>query len=353
MRTLLPRSDAGFTLVELLVAACIAIVLGAVTCWLVVEARTMIDMSREKVDVEGRCRVGVEAIARAMREAGAGVDRGASIGPLRRWLPAVWPGRSDRTAPSTAITIVRALSTAVPATLSADAPDGTPTLAFERDSSCTLPCGFHDGMTIVVFDGRGDFDFFALVSTDGATATVRRLNGGTHAAYRRGVPAIPVELRTYYWRDVGRELRADDGDRGDFPVVNEVVGMAFEYFGDPLPPTAPRPPAGDENCLYDSSGAPRPALQSLPTSGGTFAPLDAALFADGPWCGTGTSPFDADLLRIRSVRLVLRLQASDAAFRGRDTRWFRNPGTASDPARFVKDVVIQTTISPRNLGSWR
>jgi hypothetical protein len=81
-------------------------------------------------------------------------------------------------------------------------------------------------------------------------------------------------------------------------------------------------------------------------------PLDPALFEDGPWCGAGMEPFDADLLRIRIITVTLRLQAGNPAFRGTDARWFHSPGTAIDSSRFVKDLTIQTTITPRNLASW-
>ena len=353
MRPHCTRLEAGFTLIELLVAASIATLLGAVTCWLVVHARTTIDVSRERVDVQQRSRVALEAVARAIRDAGAGAEREPAIGSLIQWMPPVWPGRADGSAPSDAITTVRVLTTAHPAMLAADAPQDTTALAFERSSGCTLPCGFSDDTTVVVVDGTGDFDFFALTTTDGVTAIVRRLNGGTDASYGRGAAVLAIELKTYYWQEASREIRADDGDRGDFPVVNDVVGIGFEYFGDPSPPGTPRPVPGEENCLYDSSGALRSTLPTLARAGGTLAPLSGTLFGDGPWCGTGGSPFDADLLRIRGVRIRLRLQAANAAYRGADTRWFLNPGNASDPSRFVKDVVIQTTITPRNLGGWR
>jgi hypothetical protein len=31
------------------------------------------------------------------------------------------------------------------------------------------------------------------------------------------------------------------------------------------------------------------------------------MFQDGPWCGSGDNEFDADLLRIRKVRVTLRM----------------------------------------------
>ena len=285
--------EAGYTLVELLVAAAVLLLLTALTCLVLIEAKTMMEVSGERADVQQRARAGMEGILSAIRDAGAGSDRGARAGPLIRWMPPVWPGRNDRAVSTTGLTIVRVLHGVAPAALALDAPAGTATLDFDR-GGCPLPCGFADGMNVIVLDGRGDF-----------------------------------------------------------PAINDIVRLSFEYLGDPFPPLHPRPPEGEENCLYDSFGTPRIGMPVLPPAGATLAPLDVSLFEDGPWCGSGAEPFDADLLRIRSVRVSLRAQASNAAYRGPAPGLFQNPGTAAEAARQVKDVVLQTTVTPRNLGGWR
>ena len=340
-------------MIELIVASALLILLSALTCSVLLDARTAIDVSGEKADLQQRARAGLEAIAFAVRDAGAGSERLAHAGPLIRWLPPIWPGRRDRTDPNRALTTMHVLPHVLPATLAFDVPADATALDFERTGGCTLPCGFFDRMTVLVLDGQGNFDLFLLLTTDGAFATVRRLTGGTSSSYSRGVTVLPVELRTTYWNAAARELRIDDGDRSDFPVVNEVVDLSFEYFGDPLPPAEPRPPPGVENCLYDSAGAPRPGLQALERAGGTMSLLSPAIFEDGPWCGSGSEPFDADLLRIRSLRLILKLQAGNPLYRGVDSRFFVNPGMATDPSRTVRDFVIDTSFTPRNLGGWR
>lgn len=346
------QEQAGYTLVELLVSAAVLLLLTALTCVVLVEAKTAMEVSGERADVQQRARAGIESMVSAIRAAGAGPDSGIRAGPLIRWLPPVWAGRSDRTQPLTAITVLRILPDVLPATLATDAPAGTATLDFDR-GGCGLPCGFTDGMKVIVLDARGDFDVFVLVDTDGGSATVRRVAGGTNASLTRGSAVLPAELRTFYWNAGTRELRSHDGDRGDFPAISDVARVSFEYFGDPFPPLRPRPPAGEENCLYDSLGTPRTGMPVLPPAGGTLAPLDPSLFEDGPWCGLGTEPFDADLLRIRSVRLVLRAQASVSEYRGTDPWLFENPGTGTNAARLVRDLTLQMTVTPRNLGGWR
>ena len=53
------------------------------------------------------------------------------------------------------------------------------------------------------------------------------------------------------------------------------------------------------------------------------------MFTDGPWCGGGTTRFDADLLRIRLVRVTLRVQATAATMRAAARMLRRRASAAS------------------------
>jgi hypothetical protein len=352
MRTHL-AGDSGYTIIELVVAAALLVVLSGLTCSVLIDARTAIDVSGERADLHQRARVGTEAIASAIRDAGGGSVRGIAAGPLVRFLPPLWPGRGNHTDVTRAVTTIRTLSQVPPATLRFDVPPDPTALDFDHGGTCVLPCGLSERMTILLVDGLGNFDLFVVLQTDGASATVHRLPGGTGAGYPGGTVMLPVDVRTVYWNADVRELRSDGGNRSDFPVVNDVVDMSFDYFGDPLPLTEPRPPLGVENCLYDSAGALRAGQHVFERAGATLTVLNTAVFEDGPWCGSGPEPFDVDLLRIRTVRLTIRLQVANALYRGVDARWFRNPGLATDSARMVRDFVSETSIAPRNLGGWR
>jgi hypothetical protein len=59
--------------------------------------------------------------------------------------------------------------------------------------------------------------------------------------------------------------------------------------------------------------------------------------------------FDADLLRIRKVRITLRMQAAAPGLRGPDTTLFVNPGTAREGMRTVTDYLLTFEVTPRNL----
>ena len=104
--------------------------------------------------------------------------------------------------------------------------------------------------------------------------------------------------------------------------------------------------------LYDAAGnlLARPTLAA---DEGSLAALPAAMLTDGPWCGSGTNEFDADLLRVRKVRVSLRMQVASAALRGANPLLFQNPGQSQGGAKFVPDYLVQFDITPRNLNLTR
>jgi hypothetical protein len=127
-------------------------------------------------------------------------------------------------------------------------------------------------------------------------------------------------------------------------------------------------PAG-ENCTWLTSGGEHvtrlatfgaTSTASAGGSGGTgLVKLTAAQLTDGPWCPDSASGhrYDADLLRIRRVRVTLRLQTGNAALRGplaagREAL-FVNPGTAKSAALTVADQSISFDVSPRNMNLGR
>ena len=213
-------------------------------------------------------------------------------------------------------------------------------------------------------------------------AAGRYYRGGVISVLQLAAPVagstMPQRIsRTYYVRaspDVS-QLMQYNGQQGDFPVLDDVVSLAFEYFGEASPPQlilptteearprvsyGPRPPsvgvddAGDtwgpgENCTWmvvDGTHRSR-----LPALAGQTAQvrLQEEVLTDGPWCPDAGAPdrFDADLLRIRRVGVQIRVQAQ-RSFRGPQGVLFARGGTA--PARrYVPDMVVRLDVAPRNL----
>lgn len=111
------------------------------------------------------------------------------------------------------------------------------------------------------------------------------------------------------------QLMHYDGESTDSPVVDHVVALRFEYFGD------------------DGS------------------PLDPTLFQDGPWVPDDPDAvmFDEDLLQIRRVRVALRVQAALASMRGPAGVLFANGGTSTSASRFLPDLELQFDVGLRNV----
>ncbi len=173
----------------------------------------------------------------------------------------------------------------------------------------------------------------------------------------------------------------DGGVGSDAPLADDVVGLAFEYYGEADPPRmrkpltrtgddldpwttyGPRPPAevvapyaAGENCLFFNDGTPTPQPK-LPVlaAGATLVPLAAAQLTDGPWCPDDGSPFrwDADLLRVRRVAIALRVQAAPALLRGPAGVLFARAGTSRGAPAWLPDLQIHFDISPPNLNRSR
>jgi hypothetical protein len=126
--------------------------------------------------------------------------------------------------------------------------------------------------------------------TDVITVVVERADGEEDA------------IRTYYLRrDDGSnmwQLMRAEGIGPDAPVVDRIAALSFEYFAEPV-----ADPLSLEACAPSNSGS-------------ALIPISAADASSGPWCSAaGVGVFDADLLRIRSVGVSLRVAGADDDFR--------------------------------------
>jgi len=133
-------------------------------------------------------------------------------------------------------------------------------------------------------------------------------------------------------------------------VTDNSVGLRFTYFGDPNPPLAPVPPTGTSNCIIDAAGNPR--LPVLPSNGSSLVELTRAMLTDGPICGMAPNRFDADLYRVRKVRVELRMQVGLPELRGAnpaDKTLFVNPGISRGGTRRVPDYSMTFEVAPRNM----
>ncbi len=175
------------------------------------------------------------------------------------------------------------------------------------------------------------------------------------------------------------QLMFFDGSAANVPVVDHVVALGFEYFGDPQPPRMRRPlahttgpwttygpkpslsavgPYGPgENCVFVSDGSAVPAarLAVLGPPGGSLVPLGPAQLTDGPWCPDASAPsrWDADLLRIRKVAVTIQVESALASLRGPAGALFAHAGSSRGGIRWAPDLSLRFEVTPRNLAIGR
>jgi hypothetical protein len=349
------RED-GFSLAEVLVAGVVTMTLTSAVVSLAMPAISVSSSLSEKIDQTQRVRVASDVLFQDLSRAGAGMTTGSRPGPLVDSFAPIVPRRMGLSSPdpytvarADAVTIRYVPDTPSQATLAAflTAPLQL-TLAQLPGCPASPSCGLGVGTDLFLFDGTGEAMTATTQQVMGPTVSVQDHDGSSAHAFNPGDAVAEAVSRTYYFDAAQRQLRMYDGSHTDAPVVDGVTGLTFSYYGDPNPPLAPQPPSGVPNCLYDAAGGLDPALAVLPSAGPSLVPLPVAMFADGPWCGTAGARFDADLLRVRMVRVTLRVEAIQAVFRGQGSA-FAHPGTATSAWRALSDTSLTFDVTPRNL----
>jgi len=298
----------GFSFVETLVALTITLLVTASACLLLLPTQSLAASRSETADMQQRLRVAADTLNQHLAAAGAGVFAGTDPGPLTDSVAAILPYRAGSTPD----------------------PPGT----FRTNALTVLAVPRNDTQPVATT---------YWLKTDDATATY--------------------------------QLMSVDGTIGvDVPVVDHVVALAFEYFGDSQPPlmrkplaevngpwttygpkpstTAVAPFAAGENCVFADEGSdtPQPRLATL-GGGASLVALPPSTLTDGPWCpsDTATDRWDADLLRVRSIAVRLRVQAALTTLRGPASALFAHGGTSRGGHQWVPDLEVRLQVSPRNL----
>jgi type II secretory pathway pseudopilin PulG len=356
-----PRAT-GVTLLELVVAMAITLVVGSAVVLLLGPVHDAFRRESEANDARQRMRVAADVLRTGLRAAGAGVYGTDDRGPLVQWLPPVLPRRLGRWSPdppttafSDRVTILGIPGTGLQAPLASGMSARGAPVEVDTDSGCPVAraaCGFTPGTQALVFDRTRAWDL--MVVTDVTGNALGHWPARLSKAYEPAGDAqvVAVEMQVLYHDASRRQLRRYDGNQSDLPVVDEVVELELRYLVDPAPPRSPPPPGvPDATCVTRADGSP-----ILPALGPTPAPLvelPPSAFADGPFCGEPANRWDADLLRVRAVRVWLRVQARDPAVRGSHPLLFVNPGHASRSRLLVPDLGWDFQVAPRNMNFGR
>ncbi len=340
------------TLANILVALVITMMVVGATFTLAEPNRQAVSVQAETAELHQRVRTGFARLETDLRNAGVARSLGGSSPSLPR-APVV-PARSvgQRRArggslssvATDAITVFQATelprattgSRVSSSELSVSLVDGPGCAGLHRG------CGFRPNMTVMIFDDQGQSDVLRITHASGNVLRVSPPNGGKILGYPAGSTLIPVVVRSYYFAAAREQLRLRSEWGADAPVLDDVVGVSFRYFGRPLVPPVDDATRARVACLASSSRRVTvPPVQ---------VELSPSMLGDGPWCGGGAA-FDVDLLRVQRVRVTLLLQTPHPKHRGLNPALFVNPGDARSPAAWVPDVTARFDVAVGN--PWR
>jgi hypothetical protein len=394
----------GFSILETVVAMALMLTIAGVAIALVDPGRASFATQLESADMQQRLRVAAGALYQDLVMAGAGAYQSANRGPLSHYFAPILPYRQGTnhddpagTFKTDTITVMYVPTTAAQTTIATGAPHGiSGDIGVNSDAGCPsgdAACGFKDGMTALLFDAIGDYETFTISNVQSNLLHVERADGSlTFTDYQPNTSTL-VQLANivYYLKSDtstgSYQLMSRDGGTGaDVPVVDHLVALRFDYYGDPRPPRlieasgdlpgastvgatyGPSPPAllqqiptggypPGENCTFivdPTSGLQMPRLADIASGGetGALVQFTGAQLTDGPWCPDESSAnrWDADLLRVRRIGVTLRIESAIAALRGPAGVLFTRGGTSTSGSKWLPDQEVTFQVSPRNLG---
>ena len=358
--------EAGYTIIELLVSTAIMVTVTGAIFSLMNPAQGNAQTQPEVADMQQRMRVGNETLFNELVMSGAGPYQGNITGSLIKYFAPVVPRRLGDISPDPVVgagsfttdrvTLQYIPNTYSQTTISQAMPPKSAELKVTTQTNCPADaaklCGFKEGMEVIIFDTSGNYDTFTITQVQDDAVHVQHRGSDLNYKYDTGASITQIVSYTYYLDHTTNQLKRYDGHAKDEAVVDNVVDLRFDYFGDPNPPTDPKPAAGVANCLYDDAGN-YINLPVLSATDGSLAELTAAELTDGPMCGTGDNQYDVDLLRVRKIRVTMRVQAANPALRGASTALFKHPGTSKGGETFIPDYTIGWRTSAASRSSSR
>jgi Tfp pilus assembly protein PilW len=388
----------GFSLLEAVITTALMLLITASIFTMMHPAQGAFAAEPEVADMQQRLRVAADTLSKDLIMAGAGAYQGVRAGSLGYYFPSVLPFRQGVTnddPPGTfatdRITIIYVPSTTAQTTLGAGLSGATTTFTPNVESDCPMDpatghparlCGFAKDQTVLVYDDSGSYNLFTITAVADATATltVKKPGDANATTFAAGSKIVEASSHTYYLKsdvpnDTYQLMHYDGTSNSAVPVVDNLVGLEFDYYGDAQPPIVrrsladvpattygPKPSAvavapweAFENCLFSPSAIPVPKLPVLGAGTPALVRLTSALLTDGPFCPNDTdgNRWDADLLRIRKIGVTLRVRTPVAALRGPAGALFTRGGTSAGGFKWVPDQELHFDISPRNLNFGR
>ncbi len=405
-KTTVNSGERGFSVVEMLIATGIMMAVTGAVFSLMNPAQGTFKAQPEVSDMQQRLRIAVDTLQKDLLMAGAGTYSGSRVGTLGNFMATIVPDREGNITPdppgtfkctttfcasldaSDAITIVYVPPTAAQTTIRAAMPANSAEIKVDQQAGCPKGdklCGFKEGMQVMIFDETGACDIFSITNVQDEALHLQHKGVQLSKSYADKASIAQIASYTYWLKtdtvSGTYQLMRYDGYQTDLPVAENVVGLAFEYFGEPAAPTllkpltdskgpwtnyGPKPPVvgvdpidswgPGENCLFAVEDGKHVARATMPSLGaGPLVKLTKTMLTDGPFCPDSTTGgrYDADLLRVRKVKVTMRVQVGDKTLRGPAGPLFLRAGTSRGAYGFVPDQEISFEVTPRNLNFGR
>ena len=386
------HGNAGFTIIEMMIAVGIMMAVMGATFSLMNPAQGVFQAQPELMDMQQRLRVGTDILYKDLLMAGAGQYSGSMTGSLGNYFAPILPYRVGNVSPDPVgsfftdrITVMYVPPTSAQTSIDDPMPTTSAEIKVTEQPGCPSAdelCGFKQGMTVMIMDATGAWDTFTITEVQESALHLQHRGEDLNKPYGKGSFISQIAMATYWLKTdtvAGNyQLMRYDGNQTDVPIADNVVGMSFEYYGEPagaqlrpglIPATTygPAPPllgadneadnwGAGENCTFQvANGLQVPRMSWLDDVNPRLVKLTQTQLTDGPWCPDSASPnrYDVDLLRIRKVRVTLRVQVAAKSLRGAAGALFTRAGTSKGGERFIPDQEIKFDVVARNLNLGR
>ena len=403
------RAERGFSVIEMLVSTAIMVSVTGAIFSVMNPAHGIFAAQPEVSDMQQRMRIGVDTLYKDLVMAGAGTYSGAAVGTLGNYAAAILPDREGSESPdapgtfkcttpfcltrggSDTMTVMYVHATSAQTTIRNVMPSQSAEIKVNKQPGCPPNddlCGFKTGMTVLIFDDSGAYDTFQITEVQGDALHLQHRGQDLSKPYDANAYIAQVAAFTYWLKTdtvAGTyQLMRYDGYQTDLPIAENVVGLSFEYYGDPAAPLlkkpvtdpkgpwtnyGPKPPplgtdnpadnwGAGENCLFMVSNGQQVGRTEMPALGpanGALVKFTPEQLTNGPWCpdSGNINRYDADLLRIRRVKVTLRVQVADPTLRGPTGPLFLRGGISRGGTTYIPDQEISFDVAPRNLNFGR
>jgi len=216
------------SLVETIVAMALTLVLSATILSLVTAGQRIARTQPEAADLQQRARIAMRTLAAELRDAGAGIERGALSGALMRYFPPVAPSVDG------GVTIWRTDDVEAQAYPAVAVALGATTIPLQDAGVCPggqAACAFAAASSAIAFTAAGCRTTARIAAPAGDSL---QLASPLAACGLDPASAIAAgQVRTYRLDPVARQLvRRDEVTGSSAPLLEGVAAFTVTYFAD-------------------------------------------------------------------------------------------------------------------------